>query len=93
MALGGGEPKHEVICEEVFREDSIVPEDEIQLVVEELEQEAEHLRLELAKFSFGKAQEAHGVLSSAQTEKSKQDGGVQGPPQGKRKGRRPRQRK
>jgi hypothetical protein len=93
MALGGGDPKKEVVCEEVFREDSIVPEDEIQIVVEELEQESEHLRLELAKFSFGKAQKTHGVLSSAQAEESNQGSGVPSQPQGRRKGNRTRQRK
>lgn len=93
MALGGGDPKREVICEEVFRDESVVPEDEIQLVVEELEQESEHLRLELGKFAFGKVQEAHGVLNSAQAEESKQDSGVKSQAQGKRKGNRTRGRK
>ena len=102
LALSSSEPRKHIICEEVFREDSTVPEGAISAVYEELEQEAEQLRLELGKFSFGKVQEGHGLLNSgkkaeeARAEESEAggeeegDGGGQG--QGKRRRRRARRR-
>lgn len=40
LALASDEPKKAIVCEEVFREDSVVPAEDIQTVVHELEEEA-----------------------------------------------------
>ena len=50
----GEAPREKVIAEEVIREESEVPEEEIQDFILGLEQERESLRLELAKFEFVK---------------------------------------
>jgi hypothetical protein len=63
LTLSSAEPRNELICDEVFSADAVVPAAEITLVAEELEQESEHLRLELGKFTFGKVQEEHGLFN------------------------------
>lgn len=47
-----GEPKAQLICEEVFQVDSIVPQEEVNRVVEELVDEEAELQLQLGKFEF-----------------------------------------
>jgi hypothetical protein len=99
LALSSSVPKKTIICEDVFREDSVVPEHALSTIYEELEREAENLKLELGKFSFGKVKEAHGLLSSKETEASREqhpeEGGEEGSGgegQGKKRRRRARRR-
>jgi hypothetical protein len=53
----GEEPKGKIISEDVVREDSVVPEDEINDYIFELKQEHESLQLEMAKFEFVKRED------------------------------------
>jgi hypothetical protein len=46
------DPKDQLICEEVFHVDRVVPPEEIDEFIEELENEEESLRLELGRFEF-----------------------------------------
>ncbi len=90
MRLSTPEPKETLLCDEVFHQDSNVPEEEIQHVVEELEQTEEELRLQMAQFTFSKQEENNGLLSSTkQTKRSSQgrEGRNQGRSKGKGKGR------
>lgn len=52
-----GEPKAQLICEEVFQVDSIVPQEEVNRVVEELVDQDAELQLELSKFEFTRKDE------------------------------------
>ena len=52
-----GEPKAQLICEEVFQVDSIVPQEEVNRVVEELVDQEAELQLELSKFEFARKDE------------------------------------
>lgn len=63
MPLSSPDPKETLTCEEVFHQDSNVPVEEVQRVVEELEQTEEGLRLQMAQFTFGKQEENNGLLS------------------------------
>jgi hypothetical protein len=79
MALSSSSPAKEMFSEDVFREDSQVPTEAIQQVIEELEQEGEHLRLELAKFKFDKQESsAHGLLSSTKEQEVGREGNRKG---------------
>ena len=53
-ALMGGEPKGKIVSEDVVRDDSEVPQEEILEFITGLQQESEGLRLEMAKFDFVK---------------------------------------
>jgi hypothetical protein len=48
------EPKSTMLCEDVFQVDSKVPIAEVGFVVEDLIEEIEELKLEMAKFEFTK---------------------------------------
>lgn len=89
MALSGDNPKKSIICPDVLQEDATVPEDEYLSVIEELELEAETLRLELMKFQFTK-RETNGLLNRAQEEESGEGDGQAGARKGRKKGRRAR---
>jgi hypothetical protein len=84
LALSSVNPEDTILCTDVFSQDSNVPVEEVQAVVEELEQEEESLRLQLARFSFRKQDENNGLLSST---KKKNNG--QAPQDTKQRGRHP----
>jgi hypothetical protein len=48
------DPKDQLICEEVLHVDRVIPPDEVDSYVSELEAEEEHLRLELNKYEFSR---------------------------------------
>lgn len=48
------DPKDQLICEEVFHMDRVIPPDEVDSYVLELEAEEEQLRLELNKYEFSR---------------------------------------
>ena len=73
QALSSNQPKKVLLCGEVFKEEAEVPPEEIQGIVEELEQEAERLRLEMNKFTHTR-QDGHGLLSGKKAEEGKRDG-------------------
>ena len=50
----GEEPKGRIYSEDTIRDDSEVPQDDLQDFILSLQQEAESLRLEMAKFDFVK---------------------------------------
>lgn len=86
MALSSDEPRKGILCGEVYQEDATVPADEIQLVVEELEEEAHDLELEMRKFTFSQGQQTNGLLSSKKAKASVQDSSQASPKKGRRKG-------
>jgi hypothetical protein len=53
-----GEPKAQLICEEVFQVDAVVPPEEVNRVVEELVDEEAELNLELSRFEFTRKDES-----------------------------------
>lgn len=83
LALSSESPKKEILCGDVYQEDAIVPSDEIQLVLNELEEEAQGLEFQMRKFTFTQEEVTHGLLSSAK--KAENDGGSK--PKGAKKGR------
>jgi hypothetical protein len=89
MALSGDEPKKSIICPDVLQEDATVPEDEYLNVIEELELEAENLRLELMKFQFTK-KESNGLLSRTEDEEASEGDDQAGSRKGRKKRRRTR---
>ena len=70
MSLSSPEPEEVMLCEDVFHQDSNVPVEEVQGVVEELEQEEESLRLQMSQFSFSKQEETNGLLNSTKNKSS-----------------------
>jgi len=82
LALSADEPKDVILCEDVFREDSEVDIRSIEEYIEELQQEEESLRLELAKFDFVKKDEHEGFRG-----KKKEAGGAPGQQAGAEEGR------
>jgi len=90
LALSSEEPKKEVLCGDVYQEDSVVPPDELEMVIEELEQEALDLELEMRKFTFTQEQERHGLLSSKKAKARSEEGTEPSQGKGRRKGRRAR---
>ena len=54
MALDSDKPQKTIHCEQVFPEDSEVPQGALISVINELEQESESLRIELSKFQLTK---------------------------------------
>jgi len=52
VGFDGVSPKGSLICEEVFRDDSEIPPEDIYSFVEELQEEESRLQLELNKFDF-----------------------------------------
>lgn len=52
VGLDGISPRSTLICEEVFRDDSEIPPEEILSFVEELQEEEARVQLELNKFDF-----------------------------------------
>lgn len=83
VALSSETPKKEILCGDVYQEDAIVPFDEIQLVISELEEEARGLEFQMRKFTFTQGEITHGLLSS--TKATESDGG--GKPKSAKKGR------
>ena len=73
MALSSTEPDKTLLCEDVFHQDSNVPVEEVQLVVEELEQEEERLRIQMTQFSFSKQEENDGLLNSKKNEEQREN--------------------
>lgn len=51
-AYGDEEPNQFILSEDVFREDSQVPEEEIHEFIADLQQQSEGLRLQLKQFAF-----------------------------------------
>jgi hypothetical protein len=87
MTLSGTVPKKAIICDDVFREESTVPQEELADVMQELELEAANLKLELLKFTFTR-KESDGLLSSTTREEGSEDSGEAGSAKGRRKRRR-----
>lgn len=88
MQLSTAAPKRTIVCDDVFREESTVPQEELADVMHAMEVEAANLKLELAKFTFTRKKEENGFLSSTQREEGDEDGGAAGTAQGRRKRRR-----
>lgn len=51
-AAMGDQPSRVIVSDDIVREDSEVPEEEIGAFIEQLQQEEESLRLQLLKFDF-----------------------------------------
>lgn len=84
LALSSSTPSKELYCEDVYKVDSLVPPEAIQGIVEELEQEEQNIKLEMAKFSFDiQEKHSHGILST-KTKESRGTRGGQGGNQGRR---------
>ena len=84
MALSSPEPEKTLLCDEVFPQDSNVPVEEVQRVVEELEQEEESLRIQMSQFSFNKQEERNGILSSKKNPRATAQGAKKGTKKGGR---------
>jgi hypothetical protein len=54
VGANGYAPKTTLVCDDVFREDSDVPPEEVLTFVEQLQQEEADLQLEMNKFDFRK---------------------------------------
>lgn len=52
VAANGGDPKVQIVSEEVFRGDDVVPRDMILDYVEGLQEEESNLQLQLSKYEF-----------------------------------------
>lgn len=90
LALSSEEPKKEVLCGDVYQEDAVVPPDELEQIIDELEQEGQNLELQMREFTFTQERQRHGLLSSKKAEASNEDGQGTSAKKGRRKGRRAR---
>ena len=86
----GERPKGKIVSEDIIREDSEVPQEEVQEFILELQQEAESLRLEMKKFDFVKREQN---VQQFQPQEEASNGQRGKPPgqKGKRRNRQPRQ--
>lgn len=64
--------RRKVAAEDVYKEDSEVPEEHIHEFITDLQQEEEHLRLELSKFDFVK-RENNGIWQHKRLKKEEKD--------------------
>jgi hypothetical protein len=87
MQLSDPEPKRTIVSDDVFRDEATVPQEELVSVMQEMELEAENIRLEMLKFTFTR-KETDGFLSSEKRETGGEVRDEQGAPQGRRKRRR-----
>jgi len=85
MALSSTAPNKELYSDDVYKIDSLVPPEAIQGIVEELEQEEQCVKLEMAKFTFDLQEKRQdGLLNSKKTKESRHSRGGQGGNQGRR---------
>lgn len=94
LARSSDEAKDVLLCEDVFREDSEIPEETIEEYIEELQMKEQALQFELAKFEFVKRGDDDAVANKAEEAGAKavveaqQKEGRKGTRSGKRSGRR-----
>lgn len=82
----GDEPEKTVVCEDVFRDDSEVPQAYLEDFIADLTKQEADLDLELNRFEFVRRQEEHG--SSVSSAKAAKGGGVRRQARGKAKAKR-----
>lgn len=73
-AYGDEEPNQVILSEDVFREDSQVPEEEIHEFIADLQQQSESLRLDLRKFTFTQHDQEQPKKSTASKGKTQRRG-------------------
>lgn len=78
VAAHGGDPREVIVCEDVFREDSEVPIDNVLSFIENLQEQQADIQLQINKFEFRQRDDSI-IAQQSQATKALPEGAQESP--------------